>query len=150
MKTKLFLLFAFILCATADIFAQDTLSFNKTEFQSMVLNGMSLTAFAAYIFYGVLGMICNIVSDIIRRDKSSPNSPAGFSWSYWWKDNWRRFMFSFLCLPLGIIFCNDLLSIDVTIYTAFTIGLGADHLIELLKRKKLVKSAISASNEPSV
>jgi uncharacterized protein with PQ loop repeat len=133
-----------------DVVAQDTLSFNKAEFQSMILNGISLTAFAVYIFYGILGMLVNIISDIIRRDKSSPNSPAGFSWSYWWSDNWRRFMFSFLCLPIGIIFCNDLLSIKITIYIAFSIGLTSDHLIELLKRKNIVKSALSASNEPSV
>lgn len=121
-------------------FGQDTTVTEEASFMEDLL-GMSGRAFAIGLIWAYVGMAVNILSDVTRRKKPSEHSPVKFSWKYWWSDNWRRILITTILVPVAIVGCVELFSVEITQFFAFSIGFGSDHLIEIIKRKGIIKGA---------
>lgn len=133
MKKQLFLLVAILLTMVVETFAQ-------TKFSEELLGGIPIQSFAVYMIYAYLGMALNLFSDIIRRDPNSATSPEKFELSYWLEENWRRLAIALVLVPVAIVFCKDFMDIDISRLSALLIGLSSDHLLEILKRRNIIKS----------
>ena len=139
------LFFSLLLSMTSFIsFAQEATPISTNNFIGFLLNGMDMYQFLALLIWGLIGVIGNLVSDVIRRNKKSPTSPEKFSMEYYLSDNKWRIILSFILLPLVLISTNEILSSTViSPLGSFFIGLSSDHFIEILKRKNIITSAFN-------
>ncbi len=110
----------------------------------IILGGMTFNYFIAMFLFALVGVIINLFSDVQRRNKSSKNSPKEFSFKYWWKDNWKRVTATIVLLPIALLTTTDMFGVELTNGVAISIGFGADHIIEIIKHKKikLIKSVL--------
>lgn len=138
-RLKIFMTMA-LLFMVALVFGQDSTATAETSFGQDLL-GMSGRAFMIGLIWAYAGMIVNVFSDVSRRYKPSDHSPQKFSFKYWWSDNWRRIVITAILVPVAIVGCHELFSIELTQFYAFTIGFGSDHLIEIVKRRGVIKGA---------
>ena len=106
------------------------------EFVVYILSGLKPEHFAALLLVSYLGLVMNLLSDIVRRKPESETSPVKFSLDYWWHDNKFRILLSFISVSSLVLLTGS--ELDLT--KALGIGLGADHVMEILKRKNLIKS----------
>lgn len=115
--------------------------FAASKIADMLLNGIDPIQFVVYIIIAYAGMILNMISDVTRRKPDSITSPTALSFSYWFNDNKARLMRSFITIPIGIIFFNDVAGIEISNLGALMIGLSSDHIWEILKRKNIINNA---------
>lgn len=105
--------------------------------KDIILGDITMNFFLAMLLFAVIGVIVNLVSDVHRRDKPSPHSPKKWSFKYWWADNWKRLAATTILLPVSLLMTTELFGVELTKGVAFGIGFGADHLVEIAKRKKM-------------
>ena len=134
MKTKkhFLFLFLFIFCGYF-VIAQESLINKSVSY--FLIGGVEFNYFLAMLIFALMGMFVNIISDLTKRKKSSPNSPYEFSFSYWFKDNKIRLAINIPLIPIALLLCNELIGVELTKLSSFMIGFGSDHILELLKRK---------------
>lgn len=117
------------------------------KFTSEFLGGLDLITFLALFVWALIGMVINLLSDMTRRNKQSPKTPEKVSGKFYWQDNWRRIALSVLLIPIAIVGCKEVFGVEVSPATAFGIGFGSDHIMEILKRKGILKRAESATEQ---
>ena len=107
-------------------------------FLQKLIGDLPVANFPIYLIWAYLGIILNVVSDLLRRKKSSPSSPQKLDSAYWWSDNYRRLILSCIVAPIFIVFFSDIMGMELTRFTSLFIGLSSDHLLEILKRKDVI------------
>lgn len=115
-----------------------------TIYQSVgkiILNDMDLPNFLVFLLFAYCGTAGNLISDLVRRNKTSKNSPKKASFKYWWSDNKFRLLLSILTTPLAILVFHELFGLQVSKLLAIMIGISADHFWEILKRKNIIANA---------
>lgn len=120
------------------LFGVISVAMAQSSFVQELIGNLSITHFAVYLIWAYLGIILNVVSDLLRRKKSSPSSPKKLDSAYWWSDNYRRLILSCIVAPIFIIFFSDIMEMQLTRLYALFIGLSSDHLLEILKRKDVI------------
>jgi hypothetical protein len=110
------------------------------EFITQLLGGITIIQFMVFLALGVAGLTLNIIWDISRRKPCSPSSPQKFFISYWFKDNWKRLIISFVFLPLVVLLFNEITGGELNRLNAFYAGFSADALAELIKRRSFIGS----------
>ncbi len=113
----------------------------------IIFSDIDLASFIVFMLFAYIGLIGNLLSDIIRRDKRSASSPVKFSIAYWWADNKYRLLLSLLSTPLFIFIFNELFGIQVSKLIAVFIGISTDHIWEILKRKNMIANAYTSKTE---
>lgn len=136
------ILFFLVLLIAFTGMAQDSIV--KASFTQDVL-GMGGREFSVAFIWALLGMLINLFSDVTRRKVPSEHSPQKFSIKYWLSDNWRRITLSFLLIPISIISVEQMFGVEMSRFVAFSIGYGSDHLIEIIKRRGVIKGAPSVA-----
>lgn len=111
------------------------------EFIEHLLNGIPPIHFAVFLVYAFGGLVLNVILDIAKRKPCSATSPEKISPSYWFHDNWKRLIVSFMFLPLVVILFGQLTGGEINNLNAFYAGFSADALAELLKRRSFIGSA---------
>jgi hypothetical protein len=106
------------------------------EFIELVLNGITPVQFVVFLLYAYIGLVANMVVDIVKRDKKSVKSPVKFSWKYWWGDNKNRFIVSAILIPIAVVMFTMITGKLLNIMNAFMIGWAGDAISEIIKRKK--------------
>jgi hypothetical protein len=108
---------------------------HQSEFVKTFMNGMAVGVFFAYMAWALIGLVLNLVIDIVRRKPQSPDSPVKFSWKYWWADNWCRILIAVILIPVITLLFNFIMGVQLNLLSAFYIGWTGDQIAELLKRK---------------
>jgi hypothetical protein len=99
--------------------------------------GMSPKYFVVSFVWAMFGVIVNVLSDIVRRKKSSSGSPKKLSIAYWWSDNQYRVLLSIMLVPIVIVGFQQLFGLELSRLYAFMIGYFSDHISEIMKRKNI-------------
>lgn len=107
-----------------------------------LLGNLSVVSFQVYLIYAYFGVILNVISDIIRRKPDSSSSPKKFTFQYWWEDNWRRLLISIVLVPIAVLVAEEFMDSPLTKLEALGIGLAAEHLLELIKRKTKILGGV--------
>jgi len=107
----------------------------------IIFSDIDLASFIVFMLFAYIGLAGNLLSDFIRRNKHSKNSPVKFSPAYWWADNKYRLLLSLLSTPFFILIFNELFGIQVSKLIAVFIGISTDHIWEILKRKNIIANA---------
>jgi hypothetical protein len=98
-------------------------------------DGLSINLIIAMSLWAYIGMVINMVSDVLRRKPDSVSSPRYISVSYWWKDNYKRLILSIILVPVIVIVYSEAFTTEITILGAIGLGFASDHLLEIVKRK---------------
>jgi len=108
----------------------------RQEFWGALNPEVLLAAFAM----ALIGIFISLLISTTKRDPLSPRTPREFSWNFFWNDNVKRILKSIaltvLVLFVTIRFSQELMGQKLTMFYAFSLGLGLDKVIERLKRKK--------------
>lgn len=106
-----------------------------------ILGEINLSSFIVYMIYAYIGIIGNLISDLLRRNKESESSPKKLTPKYWWKDNKFRLALSMFSVPFFLTLYTDIFGLNLSKSVAFFIGISSDHLWEILKRKNIIANA---------
>ena len=108
----------------------DTLSFS-TAFTG----GMAMVLFLVYLAWGMVGIVAQVLIDLIKRKPESTTSPQTFSLAYYWNDNKYRLLVAIVLMPICILLYSELMGTDLSRLEAFSIGFASDMIADILKRK---------------
>lgn len=98
------------------------------------LGGLPPALFVAAYVWGLLGIIVGRGYDAMTREPNKTGSPVNFSWTYWIRDNAKRFGWNLLFLLIAIRFAPEILGAQITVYASFLIGIGIDKVPDMLKK----------------
>lgn len=105
------------------------------QFISTLLGGQTASAFAALLFFALLGAAISMLLHTTKRDPNSTATPIRFSWLFFIEDNWKRAITSLLLIYVALRFTPDIIGVTINEFWAIAIGLCNDKLAELIKDK---------------
>lgn len=95
---------------------------------------------AAAFVMALIGIALSLLLFTTKRDPMSDRTPIEFSWKFFWNDNLKRVLKSIaltiLVLFVTIRFSQEIMGQKLTMFYAFSLGLGLDKVIETIKKKK--------------
>ena len=88
--------------------------------------------------YLLLGIFMASLINTTAREPNSDRTPFRFSWTFFAKDNWKRWAKSVLFGVIAMRFSQEFFNQALTVHLAFEIGLGIDAIILLIQKKKFI------------
>jgi hypothetical protein len=107
------------------------------EFLHLVIGTDNWPMYFAEWFYAAIGITISLLIGIAARKPLSETSPVSFSFSFFWSDNFRRILVTFLAVFVTLRFTNDIIGVEITLWGSFGIGLIHDQLVGILKKKNV-------------
>ena len=89
--------------------------------------GFSWFLAIGYIIYGV--------TEASNRDKLSSATPKKWKWKFWFHDNWRRYLTTFLSTYIMFRFYVEFVGHEFTYFEALMMGLIGDGMGATAKKK---------------
>ena len=91
-----------------------------------------------YAWFFIIGYIIYGLTEATGRDVNSINTPTKWSWKFWFFDNWRRYLTTFVCPYVLFRFHNQLSGYPFEYIDAVTLGLIGDGVAAMLKDRMKV------------
>ena len=116
-----------------------------------IFGGYTIIDLVVFTWFILIGYIIKAWDETTLRDKKSKHTPENWSWKFWFKDNWRRYIVTFLSTYIFFRFYVEFVGHELTEIEAFMIGLIGDNIgasakgrINAVKadREKLLKEEI--------
>lgn len=98
----------------------------------------------SYAWFMVIGYVIYALIETTGRDLESKKTPKKWSWKFWIKDNWRRYLVTILSTYALFRFYSEFNGSVFTDFDAFTIGVLGDGIAATAKKR--IKS-LSANRE---
>ena len=111
------------------------------EIFKIIFGDYTFVQLFGYMWFFIIGYVISALTGVIGRDKSGINTPAKWNFKFWFKDNWRRYLGTFLSTYIYFRFYIQFVGHPLANFDAFTIGLVGDGIGALLKSKIKVFSA---------
>lgn len=88
-----------------------------------------------FLWFMVLGYIYRALDETTLRNKESRNTPKKWSWVFWFKDNWRRYIVTIIATYIIFRFYLEIIGHELTEFEAFMIGLTGDNIGNSAKQR---------------
>lgn len=111
------------------------------EILKIIFDDYTFVQLFGYMWFFIIGYVIYALTEVIGRDKSGINTPAKWNFKFWFKDNWRRYLVTFLSTYIYFRFYIQFVGHPLANFDAFTIGLIGDGIGALLKSKVKLFSA---------
>lgn len=110
----------------------------KEFFDHLIGADANITALSAWGVWAFIGLVISLYMDFT----SSGSAHKEMNWKYFWNDNNTRIILSLVLIPVALVFAPEFLGLNLNAFTAFTLGLTMDKVIETVKdrRKKKIQS----------
>lgn len=105
------------------------------QFTEMIIGHITLAEFMGYLFWVIVGTLIYQLMEVKDRNKHSDRTPYQFNLKFWFLDNWKRLLVTFLLILVNIRFWENLTGSELTEYTAFLVGFGSDGVAGFLKKR---------------
>jgi hypothetical protein len=106
------------------------------ELKEILLGDLTLPRFIGYFILFLIGVAYYSVTEVSNRNVDSANTPKKFSWKFFIKDNWKRYIAVLIVVYAMIVFYPNLNDgQELTPFVAFMLGVGVDSLIGSNKKK---------------
>jgi hypothetical protein len=112
-----------------------------SELLKIIFGDYTFVQLFGYMWFFIIGYVIYALTGVIGRDKSGVNTPAKWNFKFWFKDNWRRYLVTFLSTYIYFRFYIQFVGHPLANFDAFTIGLVGDGIGALLKSKIKIFSA---------
>lgn len=97
------------------------------------MTSITLYTFISLFFWAIIGMIVNMLISASNRNIHSKKSPLEFSWKFFIKDNYKRFLISTFLVAIGVVFSQEIFGIETSPFAAFVAGLSMNKIVEKIK-----------------
>lgn len=105
------------------------------EFFQIIFGDYTMVQLLAYAWFFVIGYIIYGLIETTGRDKLSRKTPRKWSWKFWFKDNWRRYLLTILCSYVFFRFYTELSGHPFGNFDAITLGLLGDGAATTIKKR---------------
>jgi hypothetical protein len=105
------------------------------EFFQIIFGDFTIIQLLAYAWFFIIGYIIYGLIETTGRDKLSPKTPQKWSWKFWFKDNWRRYLLTILCSYIFFRFYNELSGHPFGYFDAISLGLLGDGAATTIKKR---------------
>ena len=113
--------------------------FNNDEinelFQIMFGEGVTMIVMFGYMWFFIIGYFIYGLTETSGRDKESRKTPKKWSWRFWFRDNWRRYLTTVLCTYILFRFYTEISGHPFGNFDAVTLGLLGDGISATLKKR---------------
>ena len=107
-----------------------------SEFLHTFMNNMTIMNFLVFLTWAYIGMFISLGLDLSKRKPASKSSPKKLSGKYYISDNTKRLLLSFILIPISILVFGELFGMEINNDRAMFIGLCADELVLIYKKRK--------------
>lgn len=105
------------------------------EFIKIIFGDFTWIQLFAYAWFFIIGYLIYGLTEATGRDISSPNTPKKWSWKFWFKDNWRRYLITILSSYIFFRFYTELSGHPFGYFDAVTLGLIGDGVGATIKKR---------------
>jgi len=105
------------------------------EFFEIIFGNFTMVQLLAYAWFFIIGYIIYGLIETTGRDKLSCKTPRKWSWKFWLKDNWRRYLLTILCSYVFFRFYTELSGHPFGNFDAITLGLLGDGAATTIKKR---------------
>lgn len=93
-----------------------------------IFGGYTYVDLIVFGWYMIIGYGIKALDETTLRDKKSKNTPIKWSWNFWFKDNWRRYVVTILSTYIFFRFYVEFIGHELTDIEAFMLGLAGDNV----------------------
>lgn len=106
------------------------------EFINIIFGGdYSKVELLGYLWFFVIGYIIYGLTETTGRNIKSKRTPKKWSWSFWFKDNWRRYLTTILCTYILFRFYTEISGHPFGYFDAVSMGLIGDGISATIKKR---------------
>jgi hypothetical protein len=114
---------------------------NMSEIFEVIFGAYTWVQLFGFTWFLGIGYILYALNETSLRDKSSARTPKKWKWKFWIRDNWRRYLVTFLSTYVLFRFYSQLVGHQFTNYEALMLGLIGDGIgASAKKRLKTVQA----------
>ena len=95
----------------------------------------------SFAWFMLIGYFINALLETTGRDVESKKTPRKWSWEFWARDNWRRYIFTLLATYILFRFYVELIGHPFTDFEALLLGITGDGASATLKKRIGILSA---------
>lgn len=104
------------------------------KLSEMLFGNYDLWDLLGFSIFFALGVFLYSYLEVENRDKKSLNTPEEWSWKFWIKDNWRRYLGSIVVIYIIFRFFIELTGQELNEFTALMMGFTGDGLVGMKKK----------------
>jgi len=105
------------------------------EFLQVIFGDYTEVQLFGFAWFLLIGYIIYALNETSSRDKLGKRTPRKWSWVFWIKDNWRRYMFTILSTYVLFRFYVEFVGHEFTNFEAIMMGLIGDGIGATAKTK---------------
>jgi hypothetical protein len=99
----------------------------------MLFGNFSIIELFGYTWFFIIGYIIYGLNETSSRDVMSMRTPRKWSWKFWLRDNWRRYLNTILCTYILFRFYTEISGHPFGNFDAVTMGLVGDGISVAIK-----------------
>lgn len=111
----------------------------KSEILTAILGNLTMVNYIVGFFFVFLALILRWIWRTLDGIKNNPESPHKFDFWYWWEDNFKPKLLSFIANMISVYlifrFADDFIGTTFSYVLALGVGLGLDYYVGVLKKK---------------
>ena len=112
-----------------------------SELFKVIFGNVTSVQLFGYVWFFIIGYLIYGLNETGSRDVYSKNTPVQWSWKFWFKDNWRRYLVTILCTYVLYMFNTSLSGNEFSNFDAVSLGLIGDGIGATLKNRTQVIGA---------
>ena len=105
------------------------------EIFKIIFGDYTFVQLFGYMWFFIIGYVIYALTEVIGRDKSGINTPAKWNFKFWFKDNWRRYLGTFLSSYILFRFSVEVSGHSFSNFDSLTLGILGDGVAATLKKK---------------
>jgi len=105
------------------------------EFIKVIFGDFTSIQLLGYLWFFIVGYIIYGLTEASSRDVNSTNTPVKWSWGFWFRDNWRRYLTTLLSTYILFRFYTEVSGHPFGYFDAVALGLIGDGIAATLKKK---------------
>jgi len=105
------------------------------EILKIIFGDFTIYELFGYVWFFLVGYALYLLVEVTGRDKLSLKTPKKWSWKFWFKDNWRRYLTSILYTYILFRFYTEINGHAFTYFDAVTLGILGDGIAATAKKR---------------
>lgn len=101
--------------------------------KEIFFNGYEPVQVLGFLIFFVIGYLIYALDETSSRDKRSIRTPRRFSWKFWLRDNWRRYVATFLVTFIFFRFYTEFTGHSLSYFECVMIGMIGDGVGKKIK-----------------
>lgn len=111
------------------------------EFILHVFGDYTIIEIFSFSWFFIVGYVIYGLTEATGRDVKSENTPQIWSWRFWFKDNWKRYLVTILSTYIMFRFYDELSGHIFSDFEALMLGLIGDGIGKTMKDRVKMVSA---------